>query len=41
MDVRVALLIDESFGIQQYKLQLWKELLSYKKCLYLESSTMV
>jgi len=41
MDVRVALLSDQSFGIKQYKLQLWKELEIYEKCLYLESSTLV
>ncbi|XP_054159120.1 uncharacterized protein LOC128957401 [Oppia nitens] len=41
LDVRVALLSDESIGIQQYKLQLWKELKNYRKCLYLESSTLV
>ena len=41
MDVKLALLTDQTFGIRQLKLQLWKELEIYQKCLYLESSTLV
>lgn len=41
MDVKLALLSDQSFGIRQNKLQLWKELQNYNKCLFLESSTLV
>lgn len=36
------LLNDESLGIQQYKIHLWKELaFQYEKCIFLESFTMV
>ena len=41
MDIRLSLLRDESFGIHQNKIQLWRELVKYKKCLFLESSTLV
>lgn len=37
-----VLLNDESLGIQQYKIHLWKELaFQYEKCIFLESFTMV
>lgn len=35
------LLNDDSLGIQQHKVQLWKELAQYEKCIFLESYTMV
>ena len=40
-DARLSLLSDESFGVSHMKIQLWKNLMHYEKCLFIESTSLV
>lgn len=40
-DARLSLLMDESFGVSQVKMQLWKRLSGYEKCFFIESTCLV
>ncbi|KAI1301402.1 Glycogenin-2 [Halotydeus destructor] len=40
-DIRLSLLSDKTFGVQQNRLQLWRALAHYDKCLYIDASSLV